>query len=42
MRKRFILAVIGGLVLPIAGLCAAADIAAIRNLAIVHSASEER
>lgn len=42
MRKRFILAVIGGLVLPIAGLCAAADIAAIRDLAIVHSASEER
>lgn len=38
MRKGFISAVIGALVLPIAGTCSAVEAAAIRNIVIVHGA----
>lgn len=38
MRKSFIAAVIGGLILPIAATCSAVEAAAIRNIVIVHGA----
>lgn len=36
MRKHLIWAVIGGLVLPITLICVAADVAAIRNISMLH------
>ena len=38
MHKRLISAVIGGLMLPVAGTCSAVEAAAIPNIVIVHGA----
>lgn len=41
MRKHLVWVAIAGLVLPLAGICVAADVAAIRTVAILRSAASE-